>query len=198
MSFEELLDREITVRFTIRTVVLIAVFSPLPILVLWFIPWGASSAPAWVQALGSIGAISVAAWAALHASWSNRNAVEKAARERTDVVTRALSELALRGNASVKMLVDSGKSADPHACHGTAKFVIQRMQKELDVAKEIKLIDMPSADHIKHLLELLVFLEEGITCATRFRDQGSFMVNRKIADDLHSRFEELQVALQAL
>jgi len=66
MDFKGILDRVVTVKFTWRTVVLVGLLSPATVFVLWLLPWGSESAPAWVQAIGSIAAIAAAVMIANH------------------------------------------------------------------------------------------------------------------------------------
>lgn len=58
-----MLPNEIPVSFKIKPKLLLV--SPLAVLAvigLWHLPWGAATAPAWVQAIGSVGAILSAIW----------------------------------------------------------------------------------------------------------------------------------------
>lgn len=58
-----MLPEEFRVNFTIKPrELLVSPFMPLGIVVLTLVPWGANTAPAWVQAMGSITAIFVAIW----------------------------------------------------------------------------------------------------------------------------------------
>lgn len=57
-----MLDKEFHIRFTLVGVAKILLFSPFviaPVCLLVLLPWGSSSAPAWVQAIGSVMAIIV-------------------------------------------------------------------------------------------------------------------------------------------
>lgn len=59
------MDREFNIRFKLSDVLKLLVMSPVVVvLVLWALswPWSDNNAPAWVQAIGSIGAIGVAIW----------------------------------------------------------------------------------------------------------------------------------------
>ncbi|WNF45848.1 hypothetical protein RHP75_15895 [Pseudomonas sp. SG20056] len=62
-------DREFHIRFTLAQVAQVLLLSPLVLLPAWgliSLPWGGESAPAWVQAIGSVGAIAAALVIANH------------------------------------------------------------------------------------------------------------------------------------
>ena len=66
MKYKGILDRVVTVTFTWRTAVLVGLLSPATVVLLWILPWDSASAPAWVQAIGSIAAIAAAVMIANH------------------------------------------------------------------------------------------------------------------------------------
>lgn len=162
-------SKEFVIRFTLADIVKLLLLSPIAVLLFYGVislPWGSANAPAWVQALGSIGAILVAAWAAIHASKVNQRAIDRAAIERVTVVWRALFVYANNTRVRLTHLNIQLHSEDSHARNADlADFWAEQMESDLQAVKAIKLTEMPSIRAIKSLLSIISGIERSIAFA---------------------------------
>lgn len=159
--------------------------------------WLPPDTSGWVQAIGSIGAISVAAWAALYATKANQRAAVSAEKARIKVIRHAMCELAMRGMAAVEMLRILINDPEAKSYKSSAKFAMDRLENEWRNAQQIKLTDLPSADLIKVLLELLLLLEHSGSVARKVVSDGAFPRERVALDRMNAEFDKLISALRA-
>lgn len=132
-----------------------------------FLPWEAESAPAWVQAIGSIGAIAGAAWATRHSIESERAARVDQTKERLKVVTGALEEIAKRSAIRAGRLNDLHKEGKVTEREVYARTIVDGLELDLRRVDQISLTDLPAASLIKPLVNLVLSLELATSCAKR-------------------------------
>jgi hypothetical protein len=186
-----MLPDEIPVNFTIRPKHwLLSPFGVLAAIGMFYLPWESPAAPAWVQAIGSIGAILVAAWAALHSSTVHQRALDKADQERIRIVWNALYEFAHNSHAALKIIIERVQQGDKALIPKVAKYIADRMESDLVAAQAIKLTELPSTEAIRKLLAIKLTLENSIGMVRVGEIPGGAAEYELLARELQGRLKD--------
>jgi len=159
--------------------------------------WLPPDTSGWVQAIGSIGAISVAAWAALYATRANQRAAVSAEQARITVIRHAMCQLAMRGLAAIDMLRILINHPESKNYKSSANFAADRLENEWRNAQQIKLTDLPSADLIKVLLELMLLLEHSASVARKIVTGGVYPRERVALDRMSAELNKLIAGIKS-
>lgn len=146
----------------------------------------------WVQAIGSIGAILGAVWAAWHTASSQRRQSERDARDRALVVTKALSETARRGAMWSEQMFLLYRHQEVFKQQERFEKYVELLESEWRRAQEIKLIDLPRAEMVEPLLQLITNLEICADCGRLYLAAGVEIDSLNMGTRLVLGFEILQ------
>lgn len=156
-----MVDREIHIRFNLGTLLSRAWLMPVVVigvfLLVWMLiyaPWGAESAPDWVQAIGGVAAICAAVWIASQDSRSR--ARERVSRDR--VIAELVVRIADR-SAGVSSLLFENFDRLIESDDG-GKEVLTTVESQLLALRGINPVELPHLDMVGPFLKIRGALEQ--------------------------------------
>ncbi|WP_079201136.1 hypothetical protein [Pseudomonas sp. CC6-YY-74] len=160
-----MLPNEVTVNFKFRPKLwLVSPFAAFLVIVLYLLPWGAASAPAWVQALGAVAGVFVAVFVAS----GQQRRQEQSERRKERVVIKAIAEIARRGSMWVEQI-------HMLASHGEAKAqstrflqAIDAVEREWQLLQAVRLTDLPDESLVNDFSLLEHNLRSCVDSARRY------------------------------
>lgn len=146
MANNSLLDQIVPIRITWRSLLLWGLLSPLAAVAVFFL-FRADSGPAWVQAIGSVGAILVSIWIA--------GAKDRRDDERAESQEKVcLETLRLTARGVLNFAGDINESVEAKANQASWRRAIEVHAAYFDQLKELKPVSMPTPDLVNAYLRL--------------------------------------------
>jgi hypothetical protein len=148
-----MLDKEFHIRITVAGLLrfLLSPYFIVPAVVLVLVvPWSSESAPAWVQAIGSVAAVGVA----IRIAGLQERRLAEASRQKERVVITAVGEIARRGSMwidEIHKLASAGEAGIQRV-----RFIgaIDNVEREWQRAQAIRMIDLPDESTLKSFIQL--------------------------------------------